>query len=164
MGKVLAVCLIALAGLAATAHAQVADWRTYVNERFGTMIDYPASIFRPEPPPENGDGRRFKARDGAEFTISAAYNALSYTVEALEQSLHDPASGEAGDYANVTYRLSRANLLILSGFRKDQAYYEKFLFTDDHETIHHFAIVYSSTAKGVYDPIVERMSRSMTYH
>jgi hypothetical protein len=154
---------LALAVLAGTARAQDSNWRTYVNERFGSRIEYPADIFSPQPPPENGDGRRFKARDAAEFTISAGYNVIPDTLQSLEDSLRHPEAGSPDDYANVTYRLSKGNVLVLSGFRGDKVYYDKFVFTKDQGTIHHFAITYPASAKSTYDPIVERMSKSMGY-
>jgi hypothetical protein len=138
-------------------------WRSYVNARFGTRIDYPDALFSPRPPPENGDGLAFEGRDGASFTISASYNVLAYTAESLEASLHQPVSGERDPYANVVFRMRRPDYLILSGFRGDIVYYDKFLFAGDHETIHHFAISYPRAAKSLYDPIVERMSRSLGY-
>jgi hypothetical protein len=161
MRKLMGVLFAAVA-FTVTAYAQDAGWRTYVNERFGSRIDYPASIFHPEPPPENGDGRRFKARD-AEFTISAGYNVISDTLQSLEKSLRQPEPGSPADFANVTYRLSKGDVLVLSGFRGDKVYYDKFVFTRDQETIHHFAITYPASAKNIYDPIVERMSKSMGY-
>ena len=163
MGKMLLTCLIALLGFAVAAQAQNAGWQTYRNERFGTRIEYPRAIFSPLPPPANGDGLKFKARDGAEFTISASHNVLSYTAASLERSLHRAEPGDADLYANVSFRLSRPNLLVLSGLRTGMVYYEKFLLSDDGGIIHHFAIAYPATAKGIYDPIVERMSKSMGY-
>jgi len=158
----LMISFFTMAALTVTAYAQDAGWRTYTNERFGSRIEYPANIFSPEPPPENGDGRRFKSRD-AEFTISAGYNVMSDTLQSLEDSLRHPDPGSPADFANVTYRLSKGNVLVLSGFRADRVYYDKFVFSRDHETVHHFAITYPASAKGTYDPVVERMSKSMGY-
>ena len=85
--------ILAIAGMVAVnAQAQDSNWRTYVNERFGSKIEYPANIFSPEPPPDNGDGRRFKSRDGAEFTISGGYNVIPETLQSLETSLRHPDS------------------------------------------------------------------------
>lgn len=162
MHRWMGIVFAATAFLAVAANAQNANWQTYVNERFGSSIQYPANVFDPQPPPENGDGQRFKARDGAEFTISAAYNVLHDTLQSLEQSLLHPEGGP-DDVANVTYRLSKANMLILSRGRGDQIYYDKFLFTKDQETIHHFAIAYPEAEKDTYKPIIERMSESMAY-
>jgi hypothetical protein len=161
MRNLMSIFLV-LAAFTATAYAQDSNWRTYVNERFGSRIEYPAGIFSPQPPPENGDGRRFKAGD-AEFTISAGYNVIPDTLQSLEESLRHPDAGSPDDFANVTYRMSKGNVLVLSGFRGDQVYYDKFIFSADQETIHHFAITYPAVAKSTYDPIVERMSKSMGY-
>lgn len=51
-------------------------YRTYHNARFGYRIDYPADC-RPQPKPDNGDGRRFVSADGQTvLTAYAGYNAL----------------------------------------------------------------------------------------
>lgn len=56
-------------------------WATYVNPRFGVQIDYPADMFTPMPPPENGDGQAFVARDGASrFSVWGSNNVLAATV------------------------------------------------------------------------------------
>ena len=61
--RFLAVLLVVLG----TAAAQ-ADSLTYVNDRFGTTLTFPVDIFdRIDPPPANGDGRRFRSEDGAEL-------------------------------------------------------------------------------------------------
>lgn len=163
MRNLISLILAIAAMVAVNAQAQDFNWRTYVNERFGSKIEYPANIFNPEPPPDNGDGRRFKSRDGAEFTISGGYNVIPETLQSLETSLRHPDPGSADEFANVTFRLSRGNTLILSGYRGDKIYYDKFLFTNDQQTIHHFAITYPAAAERTYDPIVEHMSKSMTY-
>jgi len=35
-------------------------WTTYQNARFGTVVEYPATLLRMLPPPENDDGRSFE--------------------------------------------------------------------------------------------------------
>jgi hypothetical protein len=88
---------------------------------------------------------------------------MNDTLQSLEYSLHHAESASKDDYANVTYRMSRGHVMVLSGVRGDKIYYEQFLFTGDWETIHHIAITYPAAAKNVYDPIVTRMSISMAY-
>ncbi|MDF0599360.1 hypothetical protein P1J78_01315 [Psychromarinibacter sp. C21-152] len=84
-----------------------ADWQTYTNARFGTTIDYPAARFDPMPPPQNGDGRSFEARDGGgSFAVWGSYNALedtpagrmgSYLAEGGFQEIRSAALTPAGD-------------------------------------------------------------------
>src|ERR1700704_3803965 len=75
--------LAAAAMLAASPAAAQKVWKTYKNERFGTTIEYPADRFIPQPPPDNGDGLRFIATDGAEFTVAAINNVLDQSLAAL---------------------------------------------------------------------------------
>jgi hypothetical protein len=149
-----AVAVVALCLLTAIAAAQ--DWSTYSNPRFGTSAEYPANEFRPLPPPENGDGQSFAAADGATLSIFGAHNIDNDTPSSYEQMIR---GGRNRDYANVTYRAAGADWLVLSGYRDDSVFYEKYIFADG--LIHGLTIVYPRSAKAHYDPIAARAARSL---
>ena len=70
--------------LLGAATAAQADSLTYVNDRFGTTLTFPLDIFDGiDPPPANGDGRRFRSADGAELAAYGRFNALDQTPETL---------------------------------------------------------------------------------
>ena len=125
---------------------------TYVNERFGTSLAFPADVFEPEPPPQNGDGRRFTAADAA-LEVYAWENLDSETAISLKNRL----VGSQG-YTDVTYSPSGPNWLVLSGFRGDNIFYEKYFFRDD--VIHGFGMEFPASAKPRYAPIVESVEDS----
>jgi hypothetical protein len=127
-------------------------WTTYVNERFGMHFDYPDGVFAPLEPPENGDGRTFKAED-ATLEIFAFENIDGETAASLEAQL----VGAEG-YTNVTYSPSGDSWLVLSGFRGDMIFYEKYLFAGDFVAA--FGMEFPAAAKPFYAPIVERIENS----
>jgi hypothetical protein len=127
-------------------------WQLYVNERFGTSLAYPADIFAPADPPENGDGRRFLASDAA-LEVYAWNNIDDETAASLKRRLR----GSAG-YERVTYSPSGADWLVLSGFRGRNIFYEKYVF--DGAAVHGFGIEFPAAAKSRYAPIIERIEDS----
>ena len=79
----------ALAWLAAALSGASADerWATYVNDRFGTSLSYPADVFAMQPPPENDDGRTLVAADGAKILVFGGYNVANDTLASKRASL-----------------------------------------------------------------------------
>ncbi len=127
-------------------------WETYVNERFGTTLSYPADIFSPGQAPENGDGRRFDGGDAA-LEVFAWANADNETARSLKSRL----IGTEG-YEEVTYSPMGPNWLVLSGFRGDDIFYEKYFFRGD--TVHGFGMEFPQAEKPFYAPIVEGIENS----
>jgi hypothetical protein len=149
----------ALAG-AATLSANPASaqkvWRIYKNERFGTTIEYPADKFIPQSPPENGDGLRFIAVDSGEFTVAAINNVLDQNIAAIEAAaLKSRALDE-----RITHRERGLNWFVLSGTKADVIFYERHLLSHRGKIINDLEILYPARLRGLYDPIVRRMSRS----
>ena len=131
---------------------QPGGWETYVNNRFGTQLSYPADLFSPDAASENGDGRRFVAED-AQLEIFGWDNAEGETASSLRERL----VGTQG-YENVTYNRSGGSWLVLSGFRGDNIFYEKYFFRNG--TIQAFGMEFPEDEKPFYAPVVERIEDS----
>ena len=127
-------------------------WQIYVNDRFGTSFAFPADIFAPAAAPENGDGRRFVAED-ATLEVYAWHNIDSETAATLKRRL----MGSDG-YTDVTYSPSGRSWLVLSGYRGDNIFYEKYFFRGD--TVHGFGIEFPADEKPFYGPIIEQIEDS----
>ena len=127
-------------------------WQTYVNDRFGMRFDYPADVFKPDTPPENGDGQTFTAED-ATLEIYAFRNLDSDTPASLKRRM----AGTDG-YENVTYSPSGKTWLVLSGFRGDHIFYEKYMFNDG--IISAFGVDFPKDEKPFFSPMIERMENS----
>jgi hypothetical protein len=150
----LLLCL-ALTVLPDLAHAQE-KWTTYRNDRFGTAIEYPGR-FRPGPPPDNNDGQRFAAGDGATLLVWGSLNIEERDVAGLEAFLReDPKKGE-----QITYRAAGKNWLVLSGTRDDGIFYQRYLISHRGEVVNAFEISYPAALGAAYNPIVARISKSL---
>jgi serine/threonine-protein kinase len=126
-------------------------WQSYVNDRYGTRLDFP-DVFVPDAPPENGDGRRFQSAD-ASMEVYAWSNSDGETAASLEQRL----VGAEG-YTEVTYSPSGRDWLVLSGYRGDTIFYEKYFFRGD--TVQGFGMEFPAAEKPRYAPIIERIEDS----
>jgi len=127
-------------------------WRTYVNDRYGMSFDYPADVFSAEAPPENGDGRTFKAGEATLQTF-AFHNIDNETPASLKRRL----VGTEG-YDDVTYSPRGQTWLVLSGFRGNRIFYEKYAFNGG--VISAFGIEFPADEKPYYSPIIERIEDS----
>lgn len=132
------------------------DWTGYVNDRFGTAIDYPADLFEMLPPPDNDDGRSFAVRNGeGGFFVFASYNVFEWTLaELLEDDL------ASGDYGSVTYRRTGDDWYVLSGHRGDDIFYRKVILAGD--VIHFFEATYPRAQRKSFDPVIARMAKSLS--
>ena len=127
-------------------------WQTYINDRFGMSFDFPADVFAPQPPPENGDGRAFRS-ESATLQIVAFHNIDDQTPGSLKREL---LGGDG--YEDVTYSPVGQTWFVLSGFRGDRIFYEKYLFNDDVVSV--FGIEFPTAEKPYYAPIIERIEDS----
>jgi hypothetical protein len=148
--------LMTLTGLRS---AQAEKWTIYGNAHFGTFADYPAERFAALPPPDNGDGQMFQARDGATLTIFGGYNINDETPTSYEASLRP---GPSDKDTRVTYRATGKDWLVLSGLRGTNIFYEKELFRGD--IIHSMVLTYPQSLKVTYDPIAAHIARSLRAH
>jgi hypothetical protein len=151
------LCALALAAAIAGPPAvnAAAAWRTYTNDRYGTTIDYPNS-FKPQPPPDDDDGRAFKSSDGASFRVSASYGGLDSDLATYREFIlnNEPKS------AVVTYQAQGADWFVVSGINGDDIFYERHLLSHGGEMTEDFVISYPAALKQAYDPLVARMAKS----
>lgn len=152
----LALAVMVTAVLLAAAAAKAEDWLLYQNDRYGTTIDYP-SIFKMQPPPDADDGRRFESADGADFTVSASYAAMDYTLA----TYHDFIVQNLVPGSTIIYETRGKNWFVVSGTRGDRIFYEKHLLSHKGEMNEDLVISYPAALKATYDPIVARMAKSL---
>jgi hypothetical protein len=135
--------------------AKADNWLTYQNDRYGTTIDYP-DLFKMQPPPDADDGRKFKSANGAEFTVSASYGGIDFTLA----TYHDFIVQHLDPGSVVTYEARGKNWFVVSGTVGDKIFYEKHRLSHGAEMTEDFVISYPAVAKQTYDPIVARMAKS----
>lgn len=129
------------------------DYRTYVNERFGFSIAYPANYLIPQRPlPTNGDGCRFLSRDGrAEMIVYGHYNAL-------DQTLDEIAQGEQKPGRTITYRVIKGKWFVLSGYEGKKVFYQKTVQRDD--VIQTFHLEADRELQAFLQPMTEKIAKS----
>jgi hypothetical protein len=127
-------------------------WTTYVNDRFGIRLDFPPDVFEPEPPPENGDGRGFRGENAA-LQVLGFHNVDGDTPQSIKSRLAD-----AEGYEDVTYSPSGDSWLVISGFRGDRIFYEKYFFSGGIVSV--LGLEFPAEEKPFFAPLIERMEDS----
>lgn len=148
----------ALAGLALLATtAATGDLATYVNQRFGYSIRYPADLFVAVREADNGDGRAFHARRGGpRFLVWAAYNALGRTPADLAAEASRDCPRHRADYRVVKPRLVAVSCVGGDG----RVIYQKTLIRGDVLTT--FRMTYPSAERSRWDAVLAQISGSLT--
>jgi serine/threonine-protein kinase len=146
-----AIALVALA-VAASAEPQ---YRTYANARFGTTADVPTD-WKADPPPENGDGLRFRSPDQrASLTVSGMLNIYDTVDEAL-RSAEEPSEGET-----ITYRHREPHGVVVSGTRGDTIFYTRRILSCGDQIWNSVHFEYPAAEKAAYDALVTHVARSL---
>jgi hypothetical protein len=140
----------------ADAQSQLGElgWRTYVDERTGTRVDFPSALFPVDGgATERGIGRVFESEDGrAKFS---AYTLANDEGDTPRSYLHkflkvDPSTI---DYRRVTDRF-----FAVSGIRNGEVYYSRCNF---HGAMHCIYISYPERELRAWDGIVTRISLTL---
>ena len=154
----LVLCFAAAAPAAAQTSA-APNWRSYQNDRYGTTIDYP-DFFKPGPPPDNDDGRRFKSADRAEFAVFASYGALDFDLAGYRKYILE----KLGPGKAVTYQAHGDDWFVVSGTEGDGIFYERYMLPHGKAMaegfVEGFVMSYPAALKRTYDSIVARMAKS----
>jgi hypothetical protein len=130
--------------VALTATTAFAANRTYVNPRFGTTITYPDAIFtKTDPDPENGDGRKWSAPDGATLTVRGQNNTLDFNPSSIADFI-------AKDIDEVTYRKVGSRWMVVSGFDNGAIVYHRAEFGSG-GVVHSMELRYPVSVRKHYD-------------
>jgi hypothetical protein len=156
----LCAVLFGTALLAAGSQAQAQSgqrWASYKNQRFGFALSYPASVFTPQPPPENGDGQTFLTGDGkAKIVVYATVNDERFSPAGYRETLLK----EFGGYDQMDYSPTGKTWFVLSGFRGDAIYYQKVMFSCGNRVISALSVTFPRAEKKFYEGLIEVMEDS----
>ena len=140
--------------LAVGANAGNSHWQTIRDPGFGFTFSYPPVLFDRLPDDEKPSFYYFAAPEGeAKFLAGAWHEPTAGTPQKFKQWLLDNAQG----YDEVTYRPRGRTWFVLSGYRGEQIYYEKVMFSCGNQVVNVFAMVYPVAERKRFDPVVERM-------
>ncbi len=153
----LAAMLVLFSGgvtAASTKHKPAAEerWITYENARFGYSFYYPSALFIAGELPENGGGQTFTSQDGrAKIVVYATFNTESYTPAQYRKVILD----EFGGYDRMDYSPTGQTWFVLSGFRGENIYYQKVMFSCASKVINVLSITFPTAEKPFYEGLVE---------
>ena len=153
-GLISAVVLLAVAGPAAAK-----EWKTYVNERFGTTADVPAD-WHAGHPPENGDGLKFTSPDG---TASVAVFGSLHTFDTIAEEIAIYEAPEDGE--TITYRHPEKRALVVAvragDTHGDAIFYRRWILSCGDTVWNGVSIEYPAADKAAYDALVTHVAHSL---
>lgn len=132
------------------------EWNVYDNVRFGYSICYPGDLLIAQPEADNGDGRKFTGKSGAELTVWGRYNVL-------EQDMHTLIGDLSDDGATVTYRRTTKDWAVISGRSKGEVFYSKLVLernaADGVDIVRVFRLIYPAGEAKTYDAVTIRLAK-----
>lgn len=135
-------------------------FKTYSNDRFFYLVEYPADIFKMQAAPTNNDGRTFRSKDGtAEMRVWGQFNALGRNLlEEYEESLKKCGKAQA-------YKAFRERYFVLSCTVRNRIFYQRTIHRGrtGPEIFFTLTIEYPKSQKRKFDPLVTRISRSFKF-
>lgn len=129
-------------------------YRTYTNVRYRYSIAYPVGILIPQGEADNSDGQKFLSKDGRAMMLVFGSNRLD---RSLEDEYQSAQSGENGS-RNVTYKVLKKDMFVVSGTENGKIFYQKTLLRGD--VFKTFIIEYDDSQRTTFDSITSRISRS----
>jgi hypothetical protein len=133
------------------------NWKSYTNVRFQYHICYPADLLVPQGEPDNSDGQKFLAHDGAQLIVYGSNNALN---ESLKEMLASTASRLTGASGKVTYKALKRNWFVVSGENEGTIFYSKVLYS--HGQFKSFELTYDRSAGALYGPVIAHLVKCFT--
>jgi hypothetical protein len=131
------------------------QWASYVNNRYGVIIEYPADLFEIQPPPPDNAGRDFTAdKVGARFFVYSHANALDASLQDLQaEDVLDLGDGMAvknngADWYQVTATKGTDTIL------------RRVVLSEGGSMVHRLEIAYPKAASAAFEPIVARMIKT----
>lgn len=148
--------LLLLGGVLALTSLAPPAYKTYHNQRFGYRIDYPADL-RPQPEPENGDGRRFTSPDGQ--TVLTAFAGYAAENEGLAKRRKVAREGWQQQHATLTLDQPTRTGYVLSGQVKGRIFYERTVVKNYMLTT--FIWEYPAARKAAMDAVIQHTIQSL---
>jgi hypothetical protein len=123
----------------------------------GFHFSYPRDLFQPIESDGKPSFHYFVSKDAeAKFLVGAWNNEAGQTPSEFKQWL----LANVGGYDEMTYVPRGRSWFVISGYRGDDIYYEKVMFSCAGGVVNVFAISYPEALRHLYDPVVEQMEDS----
>jgi hypothetical protein len=155
LGSIASFCfLMAVALPLSAAVAAVPPWSSEQDAGLGFTYSYPHGLFSRIA----GDGKPsfhyfVSPNSEAKLMVGAWNNREGRTPAGFKRWL----LANAGGYDELTYRPRGRSWFVLSGYRGNNIYYEKVMFSCAGEVVNVLALTYPADQHNVYDRVVEHM-------
>ncbi len=159
VGKTLLPITLLCAFLTLAHSVRAAEWKVYVNARFGYYISYPPNVFVSGEESVNRDGAVFHSRDGrAWFTVFGSYNSAGTTLSELMRLY-----GERDEPVEITYMKRGRHWGVISGYtnRRRRIFYTRIMLACNGTLLVGMDLTYPASRRKLYDGLVGRLSRSL---
>ena len=142
--------------------AGAVEWKTYTNDTHGFSVDYPLNVFDSEKEAESGNGITLETRDkSVEFRAYGFENGDNLPLETVQKIIL-----EDSDERDVTYKRIKDDWIVLSGYEQEgdrlMIFYQRLQASKDLSRFSAFEIIYPESERSTYDPLIKRMSHSLT--
>jgi hypothetical protein len=115
---------------------------------------YPSALFEADPPPENGGGLTLTSEDGrAKIVVFGVHNSEDLSPREYRRILLE----EFGGYDRLDYSPVSKSWFVLSGYRGDNIYYQKVIFSCSNSVINVFSMTFPTADKPFYEGMIETM-------
>ena len=148
------VALIIAAVNPGAVNAATPPWSHEQDSGLGFHFSYPRGLFVETRGDEKPSFHYFVSpHSDAKFMVGAWNNREGRTPDQFKHWL----MANAGGYDELTYRPRGRSWFVLSGYRGNDIYYEKVMFSCGGQVVNVMAISYPNGERDLYDPVVERM-------
>jgi len=147
--------LLALFFALAATPVLAAGWGHYVNERFGIEADVPPG-FAADAPPANGDGQGYSTP-----TAHLAIHGSLIVEGDFESTVAQRMEWARQDGWNITYQAVTPSWASWSGKRGSRILYVRAIRACGGDIYGAFELQYSSADLKAFDPVVDRLVRSL---
>lgn len=148
------LALFGMAAWAAGKNTPTAEerWISYQNARFGYSFYYPAALFDAGELSESGGGQTFNSKDKrAKIVVFGTRNSENFSPAEYRKVILQ----EFGGYDRMDYSPTGQTWFVLSGFRGENIYYQKVMFSCGNKIINALSITFPTAEKPVYERLVE---------
>ena len=155
MTKFLAILMSVVA--ISQCQAAPVPWASERDAELGFRFSYPRDLFHRTEGDRKPSFHYFTSDDAeSKFVVGAWHNEAAQTPNEFKRWL----LANTGGYDEMTYVPRGRSWFVISGYRGDDIYYEKVMFSCAGGVVNVFAISYPKAKRHVYDPVVEQMEDS----
>ena len=155
MTKIRVALLVYFAAISSVS-AATRPWAYERDPGLGFHFSYPRDVFQRTGGEAKPSFHYFVSRDAEAELMVGAWNNAGQTPTEFKRWL----LANTGGYDQMTYVPRGRSWFVISGYRGDDIYYEKVMFSCAGSVVNIFAITYPQGLRHEYDRVVERMENS----